>query len=98
MLITHVSDIKENLDLKIYEKDKNGKTIFECYVTNENTGEEVCLTLGEKIAALVYVGLGQIFTEDDSEYQTNEPKKQAEDILTDFFDYLNKCDKEHFEI
>lgn len=98
MLIAHVSDIKENLDLEIYESERNNKTMFDCYVTDLNTGEKVCLTLGEKAAALMYVGLGQVFVEDDTEYQTDEPKQEPQDTLEDFFSYLNKCDKEHFEI
>lgn len=100
----HISDIVEKIDLKIFEEDYNGKTIFTFEVEDSRDNSTTVLKLEEKVAALIFEGLSHLFVEADDDKDTNE-EDDEEDIAIDenpletlkmFFEMLNLKDKEHF--
>jgi hypothetical protein len=95
-LLTYITDVVEDIDLKIYERTQEGKTVFDCYMIKLGNDYIQKITIEEKEAAILFEGFNQIFKEDDTEYQTDEDYKSASDILNEFFGTLKQCDIEHF--
>lgn len=91
----HISDIVEKIDLKIFEEENNDKTIFTFEFNDSRDNSKIILKLEEKIAALLFEGLNQIFIEDDSDDKVTTNEKTFE-LLEKFFEILKEKDNEHF--
>ena len=101
----HMSDTLNKIDLKVYEEEINHNILFTFDIFDSANDSKYILKLEEKIAALLFEGLNQIFIEDDTEYQTDEKKPSPSPnalqeisfkTLEDFFEQLKGCDKKHF--
>lgn len=91
----HISDTVEKIDLKIYEEDTNNKTIFTFDIEDSRNNTKTTLILEEKIAAILFEGLNNIFIEDDTEYQTDNIEDNIDD-LEKFFEIISKNDMDFY--
>lgn len=102
MLDVDISDEMENLNLKIFEEDINEKTIFSFEIRDMSTGQLVGFRAEEKIAAILFEGLSNIFENDDSEFQYDFDECDDEEDEDDFyqmdrfFEILGEQNKEFF--
>lgn len=92
-LITHIEDIQNDIDLKIYENKMFPKNSILDFEINEKNFGYFKFCLDENVAAIMFEGLCQIFENDDTDYQ----REYEKDVLGDFFKVLNEYDKKHFE-
>lgn len=94
-LIVHITDIVEKIDLKIFEDENGNKVnfIFEINDTRDNSTS--IFKVEEKVAAIIYEGLNNVFTEVDETDEQSQTKNSLT-ILQEFFQTLQNKDKEHF--
>ncbi len=95
-LSTHIEDVVNKIDLKIYETEMpSGDSVFDFEIKEKNFGYyKFCLD--ENVAAIFFEGLCQIFENDDTDYKRDD-EEYSKKVLGDFFNLLKKCDKEYFE-
>lgn len=93
----HITDTVEGIDLKIYEQKICNTTMFTFNIEDSRDGQKVSFTTEEKIAAILFEGLNNIFVEDDTEYQTDQDVEtnNIED-LNNFFKIIEKNDVKFF--
>ena len=98
-LLIDISDVTEELNLKIFETTVKGRQVFECIFSSEDGSYGAKLSLENKIAALLFEGFNQIFIEDDTEYQTDKDENENDykEIFERFFGMLQKKDKDYFK-
>ena len=93
----HISDIVENIDLKIYEKQEKDITNFIFHIEDFRDKSEHIFKMEEKIAAIVFEGLNHIFVEvDENKSMDTINEDTSANILDTFFKILKQNDIEHF--